>query len=176
MATLSGTGLQFPDSSILSGVIGTNYIARWSTETQTSGSGSNDIYCNLEVVMPAPRSNNSKYLVMSEIHTDDTNSATAGCGLNIWVENNVSSYWVDQQGNHCDYFSGGGDTYFCMQTIIIDDGTTADSPAISTGSTRKYRMYGDANSGNIWFCTQHVGGRIGHTGWLLVVELDGGLF
>ncbi len=176
MASISGTGLTFPDNSVLSGIIGTNYIARWAVSSQTSGSGSNDIYCNLEVAMPAPRSNNSRYLLMTEVHCDDTNSDTAGVGLSFWVANNTSSYWVDQQGHHSEYFSGGADHYFTQQNVHIDDGTTADSPNILTNSGRTYRVYGDANNSNIWFCTTHVGGRIGWTGYLLVVELDGGLF
>jgi len=176
MATMSGTGLTFPDSSVLSGIIGTNYIAKWATATQVTHGSSQDAYLNLEVVMPAPKTNNSKYLVMAEVHCDDTNSGGGGVGLSIWVDNTASSYWVNQQGTHADYYSGGADHYWTIQSMIMDDGNVAQSPAINTSQRRKYRLYGDNHNGNMYFCTTNVGGRIGWTGYLFVCELDGGLF
>ena len=61
MATLKGTGLEFPNSDLLSGVIGPNYVARWATTSM----GNNSDYLNLEVLMPGAASNNSKYLILS---------------------------------------------------------------------------------------------------------------
>ena len=177
---MTASGLQFPDNSILSGIIGTNYVARWATATQATSSNTNDTYCNLEVVMPPVTNTANKYLVMSEVHCDDTNNTTAGCGLSVWVEQsngNGNSQWVAQQGQHCEYESAGQDHYFTMQTWIIDDpGSTHNSPVARVGDQRKYRIYGDANNNNIKFNTTNVGNRIGWTGYLLVVELDAGLF
>lgn len=178
--TLTGTGLQFPDSNILSGVIGTNYIARWANADQITSSNANDTNLNLEVVMPPVTNVNNKYLLMSEVHCNDNNSNSAGVGLSFWVEQsngNGNTQWVTQQGYHCQYLSGGYDTYFTQQHWIIDDpGNTHNSPAARVGDQRKYRVYGDANNNNIRFCTTDVGARVGWAGYLLVVEIDAGCF
>jgi len=184
MATLKGTGLEFPNSDLLTGVIGPNYVARWATTSM----GNNSDYLGLEVTMPAAKSANSKYLIIGEANCHTTNSGATGAGLRFWMElQNGSSYWVNRQGAHEEYTSGNGDPYYVLHNTMIDDGdnstgnnnttgthTGSETQPIIAGQTRKYRMYGHANNGNVdW--GNGVGKQQGWRGYLCVIELDGSI-
>ena len=179
MASITGTNLLFPDGKTLEGHPGVEYVARMTyATTQLTVTGSNQ-YLNIEITMPPAKSSSSRYLLVAESKTDDTNSSTAGCGLSFWVETSggggpSNTYWVQRQGAHQTYFSYGADTYYVQNNWFIDTGST--STAILAGQTRKYRLYGDANNGNIWFHTTNVGATLGWNGAMYVVELDGSLF
>lgn len=184
MATLTGTGLQFPNSDLLTGVIGPNYVARWAT----SSMGNNNDYLGLEVIMPAAKSANSRYLLIGEANCHTTNNSHTGAGLQFWVEKpNGQSFWVNRQGAHEEYNGGSGDPYYVLHNFIIDDGnsgtgnnnttgtnTGAGTPAIVAGETRKYRLYGRNNNSNVDWGTG-VGRQTGWRGYLCVVELDGSI-
>lgn len=184
MASITGTGLQFPNNDILSGVIGPNYVARWAKTSM----GNNGDFLGLEVTMPPAKSADSRYLIITEANADDSNQSNHGCGLRIWVQTqNGNSYWVNRQGAHEEYQSGGDDKYVLVHNMIVDDGVNNDgnnnstnthigdeSPTIIANETRKYRVYGNSNNGNtIW--GQGVGRHTGWYGFLLVVELDGSI-
>lgn len=183
MAILKGTGLEFPNSDLLTGVIGPNYVARWATGSM----GSNNEFLNLEVQMPGSKSANSKYLIIAEANTDDTNQNSAGQGLRFWLETPNGSYWVNRQGAHEEYTDQGGDKYCLIHNMIIDDGVAgttnnnsngtncgAETQPIVAGQTRKYRVYGHVNNNNInW--APGVGRTTGWKGYLCVIELDGSI-
>ena len=185
MATISGTGLSFPGIlGELGGVIGPNYIARWARDDGPVASSqqlSNNL--GLEVIMPPVTNVNNKYLIIAEVHTDDTNSNTCGVGLDTWVGatppggGTEDTQWIDRQGRHNTYISGGYNTYFIQHHWIIDDpGQTYNSPSAVVGQTRKYRVYGNAHNNNINFMNNNVSNHIGWNGYLCVIELDQSLF
>ena len=184
MATLTSTGLQFPNNDLLTGVIGPNYVARWATTSM----GSNNDYLNLEVIMPAAKSANSRYLLIGEANAHTSPNGSTGCGLAFWLElQNGNSYWVNRQGVHEEYGDGSYDPYYVVHNMIIDDGnnstgnddttgthTGCDTRPIVAGETRKYRMYGRCNNNNVdW--GNGVGKQQGWRGYLCVIELDGSI-
>ena len=184
MATLTGTGLQFPNNDLLTGVIGPNYVARWATTSM----GSNNDWLNLEVIMPAAKSANSRYLIIGEANAHTSPNGSTGCGLAFWLElQNGNSYWVNRQGVHEEYGDGSYDPYYVVHNMIIDDGnnstgnddstgthTGCDTRPVVAGETRKYRMYGRNNNNNVdW--GNGVGKQQGWRGYLCVIELDGSI-
>ena len=184
MAILKGTGLEFPNSDLLTGVIGPNYVARWATATQTY----NHDHLDLEVIMPGAKSNNSKYLIIAEASCHTSNNQSTGAGIRFWLElQNGNSYWVNIQGAHEEYNDGSRDPYYVVHNMIIDDGdnsggnnntngthTGCDTRPVVAGETRKYRMYGRNNNNNVdW--GNGVGRQTGWRGYLCVIELDGSI-
>lgn len=184
MATLKGTGLEFPNSDLLNGVIGPNYVARWATTSM----GSNNDYLGLQVNMPAAKSANSRYLIIGEANCHTAPNGSTGCGLRFWVQKqNGNSYWVNRQGGHEEYGDGSYDPYYVVHNMIIDDGNNStgnnnqtntntgdDTNSIVSGETRVYRMYGHSHNGNVdW--GNGVGRQTGWRGYLCVVELDGSI-
>ena len=186
MATLKGTGLEFPNSDLLSGVIGPNYVARWAVQSM----GSNNDYLGLEVTMPGAKSANSKYLVIGEANGHYAGQTHCGCSLRFWLETPThGSNWMNIMGSHEEYneSSNNGDPYYLIHNMVIDDGnssngnnnstntnTGASTTPVIAGETRKYRLYGHSHNSNIdW--GNGVGRQQGWRGYLCVIELDGSI-
>tara|TARA_B100001250_G_scaffold279858_1_gene242204 strand:+ start:786 stop:1319 length:534 start_codon:yes stop_codon:yes gene_type:complete len=175
MATLQSTGISFPDGSALTGaehVVSCRYAYYNSTQGDPGNSGT--WIGNLEVTMPATKSNNSRYLIFGESNTDDNNQSTCGAAVCTWVwsSQNNNSYWVHRPGAHSHYYNDGNDKYFVLHDMMIDDGNITGG--ITAGETRKYRLYSQSHNGNMTF-QANVGGQEGVRAKLIVLELDGSL-
>ena len=178
MAVLNGTNLTFSNGSNVSGagrIVAVRY-SYYQSEFTNAGQYTDD-NLNVEVTMPPAASNDSRYLIMGESNTNDTNSSTTGAGIEIWVETSggggsTDSYWVSRPGTHSHYYAVGSDKYYSLHNMHIDDG--ASSYQILAGQTRKYRLYGQNHNGNVYW-SANVGGQEGPRTKLIVIEFDGSL-
>ena len=179
MAVLSGTNLTTSSGATINGA-GRIVAVRFSynsSQFSNSAQQAND-WLNVEVTMPPTESDNSRYLVMAETNTDDSNSNTCGAAVETWVGvtppggGTENTYWVHRPGTHSHYLSGGDDKYFTLHDMHIDDG--ANTQTIQAGQTRRYRAYGQNHNGNIYW-NAGVGGQEGARTKLIVIEFDGSL-
>lgn len=178
MATLNSTGLTFSNGSSVTGagrIVAVRYA--YSTSQFSNSSQYADDHLNVEVTMPPAASNDSRYIIMGESNTNDSNSSTKGAGIEIWVETSggggsTNSYWVCRPGTHSHYHNEGSDKYYCLHNFHLDDG--AGTYQILAGQTRKYRLYGQNHNGNVYW-NAGVGGQEGARTKLIVMEIDGSL-
>lgn len=169
--TLNQAGFIFNDNSVMNGAFNIRAVRVAYSESQFTNSGqyASD-YLNVEVTMPATNSNNSRYLILGESNTDDSNSSTKGAGVMTWVNvAGVGDYWVHRPGTHSKYHSGGADKYYTLHSMCIDDG--ANTVAIAAGQVRKYRLYGQNHNGNVYW-NAGVGNQYGPRTKLIVIEFD----
>lgn len=178
--TLTGTGITLGSSGseIIRSIV--PRAIRWTSTVTTPAAvtlnSQADFYLNMQVIMPAARDANSRFLIFAKCNVDDTNSSTFGFGLSIWVEQsngNGNQQWVRRQGLHAEYFNTGADKYYNQHHMVLDvPGSTGSSPVLRANDQRRYRVYGMANNSN---CTGNCGvnATTNATGMLMVIEFDG---
>ncbi len=158
---------------------------RWSHTTNLTSevtmSNSSEYYMSCEVTMPPAVGSDSIYLLWAQCVFDDTNSNTNGMGLCFWVEQDGNSEWIHRAGDHSTYDSYGGDRYrhgICTELDLPNDPTSGggnfgQSPNVSAGKIRKYRLYANAHNSNLrGLCG--VGGQDRSRAQLIVCELSRG--
>jgi len=180
--TLGATGLTLPTGGeILRGA--TLRSLRWTSTTSASqtAQAANNVYMSMEVTMPPAASDTSIFLCHLKSNFDDSNSATRGCGLSLWVEQddgNGNQQWVSRQGEHCYYNTGSFNVYWHIHHTILDTGTlnssaTGSTPAVRAGDQRRYRVYNLQNNDNMISNKNGITNQSGASGLLMVLELDG---
>lgn len=170
--SLLGAGILFNDATTMNDafVIRAIRYAGYATP-QTNSAQQADDFLNVAVTMPPTTSATSRYLILAESNTDDTNQVTAGAGVSIWVQvNGGTSYWVSRPGTHSTYSSFSADKYYSLHNVHIDDG--ANTVAIAAGQTRLYRLYGQNHNGNIIF-QAGVANQYANRTKIVVIEFDG---
>lgn len=182
--TIDSNSLNFPSGAEITTGAEIRAI-RWSNTTnvtnQVTMSSQDEYYMNCEVTMPPAVGSDSIYLMFGQCVFDDTNSSTNGFGLAFWVEQDGSSEWIHRAGDHSTYDNRGGDRYrhgICTELDLPNDpssggGNFGNSPNVSAGKIRKYRLYASAHNSNLRGCCG-VGGQDRSRAQIIVCELSGG--